>query len=109
MRIVNKLFLQENISTDTTLRNGLLDVLSSQGLVNFFEDDDQKERFDRLRAYEGNIIWGQEGKEFYKTMDAHLPKSRGLAIEFLIYLYLIHHKEVYSHSLLLFYFLVPPH
>lgn len=90
MRIANKLLLQENISTDIELRKNLLNTLASSGMPNFFEDEEQKERFVRLRDYDGPIIWGKEGQEFYKTMDAFLPKSRGLAIELLIYLYLIH-------------------
>ncbi len=101
LRIANKLLLQENISTDTNLRNGLLDALSSLGLTDFFEDDDQKTRFQHLRRYKGRIVWGKEGKEFYKIMDAVLPKSRGLAIEFLIYLYLIHRRFGFVVPLLL--------
>jgi len=101
LRIVNKLLLQENISTDVKLRNGLLDVLTSIGLPDFFEDDDQKARFKRLRQYKKPIIWGKEGTKFYKMMDAVLPKSRGLAIEFLIYLYLLHGKFGFVVPLLL--------
>lgn len=101
MRTINKLLIQENISTDTTLRNGLLDALSALGLENFFEDEQQKLRFEALRQYTGTIIWGKEGNEYYKTMDAVLPKSRGLAIEFLIYLYLIHRRFGFVVPLLL--------
>ena len=101
MRISNKLFLQENISTDSKLRKGLLETLLSQRLPNFFEDDEQKTKFKQLKDYNGHIIWGQEGKEFYKIMDSLLPKSRGLAIEFLIYLYLIHRRFGFVIPLLL--------
>jgi hypothetical protein len=101
MRTINKLLIQENISTDLSLRNGLLDALSSLGLTNFFEDDEQKARFVNLRRYKGAIIWGKEGQQFYKIMDAVLPKSRGLAIEFLIYLYLIHRRFGFVVPLLL--------
>lgn len=88
LRVVNKLLLQENISVDIQLRNGLLDSVSALDLPHFHEDDDQRERFDALRAFKGKIIWNEEGKEHYPTMDAQLPKSRGLAIELLVYLYL---------------------
>lgn len=101
MRTINKLLIQENISTDVDLRNGLLDSLSKLGLSNFFEDDEQRLRFRSLRRYKGPIIWGQEGDEFYKMMDAVLPKSLGLAIEFLIYLYLVHRRFGFVVPLLL--------
>jgi DNA methylase len=64
-------------------------------------DEQQKLRFEALRQYTGTIIWGKEGNEYYKTMDAVLPKSRGLAIEFLIYLYLIHRRFGFVVPLLL--------
>jgi len=101
MRISNKLLLQENISTDSQLRKGLLDALLSQGLPNFFEDEEQEQKFQQLKDYDGPIIWMQKGKEFYKIMDSYLPKSRGLAIEFLIYLYLIHRRFGFVIPLLL--------
>lgn len=101
LRIVNKLLLQENISTDPKLRKNMLGAVSSLELRNFFEDDEQKERFEQLKQYDGPIIWGQQGTEYYKTMDSHLPKSRGLAIEFLIYLYLIQHRFGFVIPLLL--------
>lgn len=90
MRIVNKLLLQENISTNPPLRRGLLETVSRLSLQNFFEDERQRIRFEALLGYDGEIIWGQVGTDFYKTMDSHLPKSRGLAIELMTYLYLIH-------------------
>ncbi|MBN2020713.1 MAG: hypothetical protein JW749_10880 [Sedimentisphaerales bacterium] len=90
MRISNKLLLQENISVDPKLRKGLLNALLSHRIPNFFEDDEQKTKIKQLKAYNGPIIWDKKGTEFYKIMDSILPKSRGLAIEFLIYLYLIH-------------------
>jgi hypothetical protein len=89
LRIVNKLLIQENISTDPKLRRRLLKTVASLRLTNFFEDDEQKKKFDELKKFSGPIIWNEIGKEFYKSMDSHLPKSRGLAIEFLVYLYLI--------------------
>jgi len=101
MRISNKLLLQENISTDPKLRRGLINALLSKGLPNFFEDDEQKEKILQLKKYKGPIIWDQEGKEFYKIMDSLLPKSRGLIIESLIYLYLIHRKFGFVIPLLL--------
>jgi hypothetical protein len=101
MRISNKLLLQENISADTKLRKELIGALLSQDIPNFFEDDEQKIKLERLKDYNDHIIWGQKGTEFYKTMDSLLPKSRGLAIEFLIYLYLIHRRFGFVIPLLL--------
>jgi len=101
MRISNKLLLQENISTNPKLRKGLLKALLSQNLPNFFENNEQKTKLEQLKDYNGHIIWGREGKEFYKIMDSLLPKSRGLAIEFLIYLYLINSRFGFVIPLLL--------
>ncbi|MFA5553208.1 MAG: hypothetical protein WCZ89_01030 [Phycisphaerae bacterium] len=92
MRISNKLLLQENISTDPTLRKGLINALLDKGLTNFFEDEEQKKQLKLLEKSTATIIWGQSEKDLYKIMDSLLPKSRGLAIEFLIYLYLIRYK-----------------
>lgn len=101
MRISNKLLIQENISTDPKLRKGLINALLSQNLQNFFENDEQKEKLKQLRGYNDHIIWGREGKKFYKVMDSLLPKSRGLTIEFLIYLYLINRRFGFVIPLLL--------
>jgi hypothetical protein len=101
LRVVNKLFLQENISTNPTLRNQLLDTVASLGLENFYEDSEQQKRFAALRKFSGSIIWKEVGDEHYKNMDANLPKSRGLAIEFLIYLYMLQRRFGFVVPLLL--------
>jgi len=77
MRISNKLLLQENISTNPKLRKGLLKALLSQNLPNFFENNEQKTKLEQLKDYNGHIIWGREGKEFYKIMDFLVLKDDG--------------------------------
>jgi len=91
MYISNMLILLEDISVDIRLRRLVLEELYKNLGEEFFEEDEQKRKYQSLMAYEGIIARGK-GKEYDGFLDSILPKRVGIAPEILVYCWLIRKK-----------------
>ncbi|MQY67788.1 MAG: hypothetical protein GH150_00155 [Hadesarchaea archaeon] len=101
MYVVNRLLLQENISIDVKLRRILMGALKKEiPEEHFFEGDYHRERFNETLDFNESIIWGECDSKYYHVLDSLLPKSRGCAIELLVYLYLLQRNFGYVVPLL---------
>ena len=87
MHVCNLLILMEDISVEVRLRNVVLDMLKKRIGSAFFEDDEQQNLFNALRAYKG-LITPEEGNEYDNIMDSMLPKRVGVVPELLVYVFL---------------------
>lgn len=99
MYVSNLLILMEDISVDANLRNKILEDLDKELGKDFCEDNEELEKFKRLKNYEG-IILGKEGKEHEDFFDSILPKRVGGVSELLVYAYLIRKNYGYVVPLL---------
>lgn len=95
----NLLILMEDMSVKVRLRNIMLDALKKRIGPAFFEDDEQEDSFNKLRAYEG-LITPEEGKEYDNIVDSMLPKRVGVIPELLVYVFLIRKNYGYVVPLL---------
>jgi hypothetical protein len=99
MHVSNLLILMEDTSVDVTLRNQLLDNLSTGIGAPFFENEEERQAFGNLRAYNGLIV-DEEGKEHEVFFDSILPKRVGEVPELLVYSNLIRRNYGYVVPLL---------
>jgi hypothetical protein len=99
--ICNLLILMEDISVDVKLRNVMLDSLRRKIGSHFFEDTEQEDYYDDLRAYKGLIIpSNKEADKYDNILDSMLPKRVGAVPELLVYAYLIRKNYGYVVPLL---------
>ena len=91
MHLSNMLILMEDASIEVTLRNQLLDDLSTELVDDFFESEKEREAFRVLRAYNGVIV-GREGHDHEVFFDSLFPKRVGEVPELLVYSNLIRKK-----------------
>ena len=87
MYTVNLILIQETIlSSRVQQRRLFLERLSQERIPGFFANAEEEEAYNKLIESEEQI---RPGHQLYKTMDSLLPKSAGVAIELLVFAYLL--------------------
>lgn len=100
MHAANLLILLEDISVDVELRVLVLRELERKLSGCFFEEDEQKWKYQSIIAYKDIIARGK-GNEHEEFLDSILPKRVGIVPEILVYCWLIRKKYGYVVPLLL--------
>ena len=87
MHVVNLVLIQESIlSSRISERREFLQRLRAAGIQGFFASEAEEQLYERLVQSEDQV---RPGDPLYKTMDSLLPKSAGVAIELLVFVYLL--------------------
>jgi hypothetical protein len=98
LHMVNLILIQETIlSSRPGQRKKFLTRLAKENLPNFFSDDAEKHKYQELIETKDQV---RPGHALYKTMDSVLPKSAGIAIELLVFVYLLRRSLGYIVPLL---------
>jgi len=102
MYLCNLLLVMENISVLSRLRKDLLMALeNSIGKQLLFEKNQDQNKFEELKKYEGFIIPADKmGKDYERVFDTLLPKRVGIVPELLVYSYFIRKNYGYIIPLL---------
>ncbi len=97
---VNQLLLQEHVTYVPALRKGFLAFLESQKLDFYIEDKRYQEHYEKAKKSDKPLTY-QEDRYTYWSIDHLLPKSVGLSIELVVFLYLLRNLSGYVIPLLL--------
>ena len=98
MQSVNLVLMQETIlSSGVDQRQQFLRRLAQEQISGFFADEEEERDYRRLLESKDQI---RPGHPLYKTMDSLLPKSMGVAIELLVFAYLLKRQVGYIVPLL---------
>jgi hypothetical protein len=99
MYVCNLLILMEDMSVEVRLLNIMLDAFKEIIWSALFEDDEQQDSFNALRAYKG-LVTPEEGEEYDNIVDSMLPKRVGVIPELLVYVFLTRKNYGYVAPLL---------
>jgi hypothetical protein len=97
---VNQLLLQEHVTYFPSLRRKFQKFLEDSQIAFFLEDEDYKGEYEAAKQVERPLTF-REDRDTYWAVDHLLPKSIGLAVELLVYLYLLRNNVGYVVPLLL--------
>jgi len=101
MNVCNLLLLMENISVEPSLRKRVLEALEREIGEELFEGKEVKEKYVRLKEYDGLIIPAEKlGGGYEDVFDSILPKRVGIVPELLVYCYFIRKNYGYIIPLL---------
>ena len=98
MYTVNLVLIQETIlSSRVEQRRRFLERLAEERIPGFFGSPEEERRYKELVESDEQV---RPGHQLYKTMDSLLPKSAGVAIELLVFAYLLKRSVGYIVPLL---------
>lgn len=87
MHTVNLVWIQESIlSTRPAQRQQFMERLAAENLEHFYANATETQRYQDLAGLNEEVF---PGHALYRVMDSLLPKSAGVAIELLVYVYLL--------------------
>jgi hypothetical protein len=100
--LVNLLLIQESVfSFRASERRQVMQALAEAQIEGFFDSPFEQVAYQQLQDFEGRIEVRGLTRELYKTMDTLTPKPLGVAIELIVYIYLLNRHTGYVVPLLL--------
>jgi hypothetical protein len=100
--LVNLVLIQESVfSFRAPERTAILKKLREKEIEGFFASQEEKDLYKELEGYTGRISVTGETRRLYKIMDSITPKPIGVAIELIVYTYLLNRRIGYIVPLLL--------
>jgi|GEM_PF-2445870 len=100
--LINLVLIQESVfSARIPQRKLVLEQLKEQKIQDFFSSIDEEELYDEFISSSDRITVTGETRKLYKVMDSLTPKPIGVAIELIVYIYLLNRRVGYIVPLLL--------